>query len=57
MPGLSNPTTQSLKAFDIMKKTYMYLTKQTKLKEIPIIIAKTGKHSVTIPVVESEENK
>jgi hypothetical protein len=35
----------------------MYLSKDCKLRDLPIILNKTGACAVTIPIVESEENK
>jgi len=35
----------------------MYLSKDSKIRDLPVILNKTQQCSLTIPVVESEENK
>lgn len=57
MPALGSVAAYSQKASDIMNRTFMYLSKDCKIKDLPVILNKTGQCSVTIPVVESDENK
>jgi len=40
-----------------MNRTFMYLSKDSKIRDLPVILNKTQQCSLTIPVVESEENK
>jgi hypothetical protein len=57
MPVLGSVQAYSLKASDIMNRTFMYLERDSKLRDLPIILSKTQSCSVTIPVVKSEEDK
>lgn len=57
MPALGSLQAYSLKASDIMNKNFMYLSTKSTLSDIPAILSKTGEASVTIPVVESQQNK
>ncbi len=57
MPSLGSLQAYSLKASDIMNRNFMYLTKKSTLSDIPAILSRVGEASITIPVVESSENK
>ena len=58
MPSLGSVAAYSMKASDIMNTTFMYLSKgDCKIRDLPIILNRTQQCSVTIPVVESEEDK
>eukprot|EP00347_Sterkiella_histriomuscorum_P004338 403360828 len=57
MPVLGSVQAYSLKASDIMNHTFMYISKDCKLRDLPIILNKTQSCAVTIPVVKSEEDK
>lgn len=53
MPALGSVAAYSQTASDIMNRTFMYLSKDCKIKDLPIILNKTSQCSVTIPVVNS----
>jgi len=57
MPSLGSVAAYSQKASDIMNRTFMYLSKNSKIRDLPVILNKTQSCSVTIPVVQSEEDK
>ena len=54
MPSLGSVASYQQKASDIMNKTFMYLPSNAQMKDIPVILNKTGQCSVTIPVVHSD---
>lgn len=41
MPSLGSVAAYSLKASDIMNRTFMYISKDCKLRDIPIILNRT----------------
>lgn len=58
MPGLGNADAYNMKASDIMNKNFLYVTKATKVRDIPTFLHRIGPiGSVTIPVLESEAQK
>ena len=57
LPSLSGSSTYQLNAKDLMNENFLYLTKQSKLADIAIIIGKVGSQIYTVPVVESECKK
>ena len=57
MPSLGSLQAYKLKACDIMNRNFFYLTRKSTLSDIPAILSRIGEASVTIPVVESTEQK
>jgi chloride channel 2 len=57
LPTLSGMSTYSLTAKDLINENFLYLTKDSKLADVAIIITKLGFTPATIPVVESETKK
>ena len=57
MPALGSVASYQQKASDIMNKTFMYLTSNAQMKDLPIILNKTGQCSVTIPIIQTNEQK
>lgn len=57
LPALRSTEHYKLKAECIMNKNFLYLTKNSQLSEIVILLQHLGPKSRSIPVVESEESK
>jgi hypothetical protein len=57
LPSLSGYSTYHLTAKDLMNGNFLYLTKDSKLADIAIIISKVGYSIYTVPIVESESKK
>lgn len=57
MPSLGSVQAYSLKASDIMNRTFMFLSQDCRLRDLPVILNKTQSCAVTIPVVVSQEDK
>ena len=57
LPALKSVALYNQKASDIMNPNFLYLTVNSKLKDIVIILQYLGPKSKSIPIVESEENK
>jgi len=45
------------RAIDLMNRNFLYLTKQSTLSQLPVIINKAKNSSIPIPVVKSEETR
>jgi hypothetical protein len=46
-----------LTAANIMSKNFMYLSKESTLADLPVIISKVKSSNIAIPIVESEHKK
>jgi hypothetical protein len=57
MPSLGSLQAYSLAVGDIMNKNFLYLTRNSKLADIPTLMMQTGDTSVTVTVVESDVHK
>lgn len=54
---LGNANVYQLQAKDIMNKNFMFLSMQSRLAEIPVIISKAKGSDLQIPVVASEHKR
>jgi hypothetical protein len=57
LPALRSVGHYHLKANDIMNKNFLYLTKNSQLSDIIVLLQHLGPRAKSIPVVESEEDK
>ncbi len=57
LPTISGVNTYSLTAKDLMNENFLYLTRDSKLADVAIIITRLGFKPATIPVVASENKK
>jgi chloride channel 2 len=57
LPALKSVDLYNQKATDIMNKNFLYLTQDSKLKDIVVLLQYLGPLSRSIPVVETEEDK
>ena len=57
LPSLRSKEHYKLKASDIMVKNFLYLTKDSQLSDIIVLLQHLGPKAKSIPVVESEEDK
>jgi chloride channel 2 len=57
LPGLRDIELYNQTAGDIMNTKFLYLTKQSRLKDIAVLLQSLGSRSKSIPVVESEDDK
>lgn len=57
LPSLRSLEHYRMKASDIMTKNFLYLTKDSQLSDIIVLLQHLGPKAKSIPVVESEEDK
>lgn len=57
LPALRSADLYDKSAKDIMSKNFLYLTEDSRLKDIVVLLQYLGPHSRSIPVVESEEDR
>ena len=57
LPALRSVALYNQKACNIMNPNFLYLTINSKIKDIVIILKYLGLKSKSIPIVESEKNK
>jgi predicted transcriptional regulator len=57
LPTVTGVNTYSLTAKDLMNENFLYLTSQSKVSDVAIIVSKVGFKPITIPVVESDNKK
>jgi len=57
LPTLTSQETYNKTAGDIMNTKFLYLPLSARLSDIPVILNRIGNQPVTIPVVESKNNK
>jgi len=57
LPALRSADLYNQNAKDIMNKNFLYLTQDSKLKDIVVLLEYLGPMSKSIPVVETEEDK
>jgi hypothetical protein len=57
LPTLGSIEAYFQKASNIMNKNFFYLTKDSVLQDLPIIINRVKSSNIAIPVVESESKK
>lgn len=57
LPTMSGVTTYSLTAKDLMNENFLYLTSESKISDIAIIVNQVGYRPATIPVVETANRK
>jgi CBS domain-containing protein len=57
LPALKSADMYDKTAKDIMNKNFLYLTEDSRLKDIVVLLQYLGPYSRSIPVVESEEDR
>lgn len=57
LPTLTGVNTYSLTAKDLMNENFLYITRDSKILDVAIIVNKVGFRPITIPVVESANKK